>query len=363
MDRQYSGNETHPVRETSYSTDGSDISPIELINVVLRNRRLFVLIPLIIFIFVEGYTFIQPRTYSSSCSFVPQSSPNQSSLTTTLAAQFGVSVPAGDAGQTPEFYADLIISREILSDLIDTTYVYHDDNDEAMNASLSELLEIKGESEEIVREKTIQVLGKLLSVSTDLQTGLVNLSVQSKWPAVSQRIAQYILDLVNQFNLATRKTQATAERIFTESRLEEVAGELRESEDALQDFLQTNRQWEVSPELAFVHDRLTREVIMRQQIFTTLSQAYEQARIDEVRDTPVITIVEKPETPVMPGRRRMILKGILAIMVGGMLGLFIVFGREFMTRVQQQETAQFAEYKRLKQETFQDMKNPLRLLK
>jgi hypothetical protein len=31
-----------------------------------------------------------------------------------------------------------------------------------------------------------------------------------------------------------------------------------------------------------------------------LAQAYEQSKMDEVRDTPVITIIQPPETPLMP---------------------------------------------------------------
>lgn len=359
IERQDIGNETHPIGKT-YSHPGSDeISLIELVNVVLKNRRLVVLTPLIIFVLVVGYTFIQSRTYSSSSSFMPQSSSSQRSLTTNLAAQFGISVPAGEAGQTPKFYADLITSREILKDLADNTYVYHDD-EEPVQATLPALFKIRDENEELVREKTIQVLEELISVSTDRETGLVTLTVKTKWAEVSQGIAQDILDLVNQFNLTTRQTQATAEREFIEDRLEEVEKELRDSEDALQDFLQKNRQWQESPELEFIHDRLYREVTMRQQVFTTLNQAYEQARIDEVRDTPIITIVERPEVPVLPNRRRLTLKGILALIVGGMLGIFGAFGREFMVRGRQQEANEFTEFEKLKKETLQDLWHPWR---
>jgi len=362
MERQDIGNETRPIGDTYSPPGGDEISLIELVNVVLKNRRLAVLTPLIIFFLVVGYTFIQSRTYSSSSSFMPQSSSSQRSLTTDLAAQFGISLPAGEAGQTPQFYADLITSREILKDLIYNTYVYYDD-EETVQVSLPELLKIKGESEELVREKTIQVLKKLISVSTDRETGLVTLTVQTKWAKVSQGITQDILDLVNQFNLTTRQTQATAEREFIEDRLEELEKELRDSEDALQDFLQKNRQWQESPELEFIHDRLYREVTMRQQVFTTLNQAYEQARIDEVRDTPVITVVEKPEDPVLPDRRRLLLKGILSLMVGSMLGILGALGREFMVRGRQQEANDFTEFEKLKKEILQDLRHPWRLFR
>jgi len=93
----------------------------------------------------------------------------------------------------------------------------------------------------------------------------------------------------------TRQSQAAAERGFTEERMAEAQEELRAAENELQRFLQNNRQFQNSPELVFQHDRLQRRVAMRQQVYTSLVQSYEQARIDEVPNTPVITVVEYAE--------------------------------------------------------------------
>jgi uncharacterized protein involved in exopolysaccharide biosynthesis len=345
-----------------YPPGTDEISLIELINVVLKNRRLVVLVPLVVFVLVVAYTFLQPRTYTASASFVPQTSSGQRSLTSSLAAQFGVALPTGEAGQSPAFYADLITSREVVPHLVDSTYTFFN-REEMVTASLAELLEIQGKTPERIREETIRALQELISVSTDRETGLVTFSVKTEWADLSRQLAEAVLERVNLFNLQTRQSQATAERRFTEGRLHEVEGDLRKAEDALQEFLQKNRQWQGSPELEFVHDRLYREVTMRQQIFTTLTQAYEQARIDEVRDTPVITVIERAESPVLPDRRRLLLKGILALMVGGMLGIFGAFGQEFMNRGRQQEADQFAEFEKLKKETWVDLKRPWRLLR
>ncbi len=46
----------------------------------------------------------------------------------------------------------------------------------------------------------------------------------------------------------------------------------------------------------FEHDRLERPVSMRQELVTAMAQAYEQARVDEVRNTPVITVIDQPES-------------------------------------------------------------------
>jgi uncharacterized protein involved in exopolysaccharide biosynthesis len=77
--------------------------------------------------------------------------------------------------------------------------------------------------------------------------------------------------------------------------------------------------------LSFVYDRLVNNVTLRQQIYTSVAQAYEQARIDEVRDTPVITVVEAPLLPAKPDPRpffRMLVAGLLiALVVARVLGV------------------------------------------
>ncbi|MFC1543922.1 Wzz/FepE/Etk N-terminal domain-containing protein [Gemmatimonadota bacterium] len=358
-DEQQVSKSVQPMYEYA-ATD--EISLIELINVVLKNRRLVVVVPAIVFILVVGYTFLQPRTYSASASFTPQTSSGQRSLSSSLAAQFGFAIPGSEASQSPQFYADLLKSREILRPLLDPVYIFESGGIQ-IQGTLPELLEIENDDLGLVREVTLRTLGELVSVSTDRETGLVSFSVKTWWPELSSRICKDLLDQLNRFNVETRQSQATAQRRFVEARLDVVRDSLRTAEDALQEFLQKNRQWQGAPELEFIHDRLQREVTMRQQIFTSLNQAYEQARIDEVRDTPVLTVVERPEAPVLPDRRRLLLKGILALMVGAMLGVFGAFGREFMQRGRQQESDEFAEYERLKKETLRDLRRPWRLLK
>ena len=132
------------------------------------------------------------------------------------------------------------------------------------------------------------------------KTGVVELEVTAGNPGLAQEINQRLIDLVNEFNLRTRQSQAANERAFTERRLEEVRQELRATEDGLQSFLQRNRDYTNSPALTFQVERLQREVSMRQEVFTTLAQEFQQAKIEEVRDTPVITVVEAPSLRSVP---------------------------------------------------------------
>lgn len=345
-----------------YQLEADDIFMMEFINITLKNRRPIIIFSLLVSFLLVSYILLQPRTYTAFTSFIPQVGSGQQSLTSSIAAQFGVSIPLIDkGGQSLAFYADLIQSREVTRQLVDSTYTFFS-GEERVSATLSVLLKIREKIPALEREKAILKTEDLISVSTDQATGLVTFSVKTEWADLSGQIALTILELVNKFNLKTRQSQATAERRFVEERLREVEIDLRNAEDAQQDFLQKNRQWQSSPELGFIHDRLQRKVTMRQQIFTTLTQVYEQARIDEVRDTPVITIIERVETPVLPDRRRLKLKAFISLIVGAMIGIFVALGREYLIRGHQQGFNEFSEFENLKKETLQDIRKPWRLL-
>jgi uncharacterized protein involved in exopolysaccharide biosynthesis len=121
--------------------------------------------------------------------------------------------------------------------------------------------------------------------------------------------------MLNDYNLQSLQSQAAAERRFTEARLDEARAALRGAEDALERFLEENRQY-TSPPLALERERIQRDVMLQQQIVMGLAQHYEDARIREVRNTPVITIVEEPALPVFPDPRGtlrlLILSGVLS---------------------------------------------------
>lgn len=185
---------------------------------------------------------------------------------------------------------------------------------------------------------------------------MVEVSVQTPWPGLSEILAGRILELVNDFNLQTRQSQAAAEREFVEGRLAVAQDSLRAAEERLADFLEGNRQWSNSPELGFQHDRLQRQVAMRQEVYTSLAEAYEQARIAEVRNTPVITVVEPPERPVKADSRRGLLKLALGVVLGGMLGVFVAFGQEYMARARSEEDQEYREFSGLWAQTWADVK-------
>jgi uncharacterized protein involved in exopolysaccharide biosynthesis len=307
-----------------------EISLWEVLAVLLRRRGTIVLTTIFTIAAAVGLTLLQEDTYTTQASFRPQGSDASASELMALASQFGVRVPGRSNEEvSPAFYADLLASREILLRVASRDF----DVRGVGSTSLADLFEIDEDTEELRLEEAIETLrDDVVSISTGRETGIVTVEVRTKWPDLSQEIAQRLLDEIARFNLHTRQSQAAAERVFIQERVDSARSALLAAESAMQAFLQANRQWENSPDLTFQHDRLERDITLRQQVYTTLVQSFEQARISEVRDTPVITVLQAPFLPPGPDERRLLLMIALGVVLGGMAGVVLAFIVEAMKR-------------------------------
>jgi uncharacterized protein involved in exopolysaccharide biosynthesis len=158
----------------------------------------------------------------------------------------------------------------------------------------------------------------------DHSTGIVTLMVKARDPQLAAAIANRMHDILNSFNLERRQSQSREQARFTKERLAQAEAELRQAESAQLRFLQRNREYTGSPLLEFEHSRLRRAVDLKQEVYTSLAKGYEEARIAEVRDTPVITTID---TAVAPDRRsspRPVLNGVIGFLMGGVLAFGLI---------------------------------------
>jgi len=270
--------------------------------------------------------FVQTPMYMSTGSFLPQARRSQTNLPA-VAAQLGLSISNGEANQSPQFYVDLLKSREILKPVVRASYAFAS-RGKRLVGTLPEIYGVDAPRSEGGVEEAMKRLDRNMSAAASAKTGVVSVSVKTPWPVLSGQLLQRILEEVNTFNLESRQNQATAERRFSEERLVASQSELRAAEERLQNFLEDNREWRSSPKLTFEQDRLAREIGTRQQVYTTIAQMYEQARMDEVRNTPLITIVEKPNVPLKPESRHLLRNAAFAVFIALLIALLAAFASE-----------------------------------
>ncbi len=295
------------------------VSLLLIVALLLRERR--AIIVAVCFAVAASLVFVllKARTYTTSFSFVPQAAqdPSRAGLAS-LAGQFGVSVGAAAGGaQSPQLYADLLRTSEALEPIARDSFPLATGGP---RVPLAQFFKVSGDGSAVLTERTVKALRARISSSVALRTtGMVSVTVTTQDPAVSLAIAGRLLKGINDFNLSTRRSQAGEERRFTEGRLVEARRTLRTAEDALQAFLVANRQYSNSPQLEFERNRLERDLGMKQQVVTGLAQSFEEARIREVRDTPVISVIERPREAALPDPRG----GLIIMAAGSALGVLL----------------------------------------
>ncbi len=295
---------------------------LSLVNLVLRNITFVLGLGVLFLAGAVAMTIGQPTTYTAIASFVSSGS-SQSPGISGIAAQFGFSMPGSQGSQSPAFLADLVKSRVILGAVADATYNYPSERGPVTGT----LIDIYQKDKSIPlaqrRDRTIASLRGSITSIFSAKTGVVEVSVTVTSPVLAYQLVTRLADEVNRFNYEMRQSRATFERKFTEPRLNEVTAELRAAESRLQDFLQHNREYRASPELTFQQERLNRDVQFRQQVQVSLAQALEQAKLEQLRDTPVTTFVERPEVPAQPNPRGRVTKWVFAFLLGSGMGALL----------------------------------------
>jgi uncharacterized protein involved in exopolysaccharide biosynthesis len=291
-------------------TEPTGLSFLGLVNVVLRRRAwvLWCVVGLEIILLVVA--LLRPLRYTTVTAFMPEG--QRTSGVSSLAAQFGVNVANTDGLSSPQFYPELVRSPQFLGAVVDSTYT---DASSPTKRSLIDIYGIAGADARVKRAGAVEKLAGNITVSVAPRTGIVTIGVTADRPELAQEIAARILSEITRFNQYTRQSRAAAEKRFVERRLSEVRDSLRIAEDRLERFLQGNRDFKTSPTIAFQHARLERAVESQQVLLATLAPSYEQAKIEEVRDTPVLTLLRRPEAPVYPDPR-----GRFRLMVVGLFG-------------------------------------------
>ena len=278
---------------------GSAGSLVMVAATLLRRWRALVVVPLVCSAVALAWTVLSQQ-YVARSSFRPESGSGQGAPITALAAQFGVTLTPGEAAISLDFYRKLVRSRPILSAVLTTPYRVSTgpERSDSLVGTLLQLYDVRGKSEADRLDRGYKRLLRDVTVDLDRPAGTIDIATVAPWSDLAAQINRRILGLVNEFNVKTRSSGAAARREFAHQRMIEAGAELRTAEDDVLVFTERNRRYQDSPELVFARDRLVRQVSLRQQVYTTLATAYEQARVDAVKDTPVITVIEQPEGSV-----------------------------------------------------------------
>jgi uncharacterized protein involved in exopolysaccharide biosynthesis len=159
-------------------------------------------------------------------------------------------------------------------------------------------------------DEALRRLARRVYVALDDRANVFSLEVRMPSRSVADAAITRGVELLTEFDTQVRRSRASVYRRFVEERADSARRELAAAEDSLTAFLAQNRTYEQSPHLRLAYQRLDRRVALRQEVFLTLTRALEQARLDELREAPVLTVVDPPRVRwrrVEPRRRQVVL--------------------------------------------------------
>jgi len=332
---------------------GSDETIVGAINILLRYRRLVVALSVLGGLLSLLIALLLPPTYVAITTFVPDVGSAQNRLAgglaglsglAGLAGQLGVSL-GGDASRSPRFYADVARSREVLERVLLTQLPSRGSPSDS--ASLLAIMRVQGRDSIDRLQRGTKKLARNVTAQVNNQTGIVELRIETKDPMLSALVADRFVALLNEFNAHTRQTRARERRRFVEERVTDGEHSLRQTEDELRQFYEKNRSWQQAPQLVFEEGRLRRQVDVQQELYLTLRREYEAARIEEVNDTPTITVIDRATPPRRRSKPNVLLFTTLGLCVGGLVSILFAFAREYASQLRLANTAGYKEFRRL----------------
>lgn len=286
--------------------------------------------------FVVGFTIlggavatatvlILPSYYRSTAAFEAEATP-QNQLAGALgglASQIG-NLSLGSPQNSPQFFADLLTTDAVLGRVAQAKYPYL-----GSVLPLPTIYRFDDEPPAARDFHTVKMLRNAISLDVNTRTNVVRFSVEARTPQLAQALAETTLADLNQANVELRRARAAAEREFTVDRATAARLGLDSAEQALALFYQRNRSISSSPDLQMEEARLKRGVDMAQQVYVQLRMQAEQAGLQEVRNTPTVSIIDPPLVPVKrsrPNRR-------LAVALGLLIGLSLALTRLLISSV------------------------------
>lgn len=302
------------------------IDPVEALAVIWKRRKFIAYFVGAVTLLSVIVSLLLPPYYRSTATILPETQTNKlSSLggLSDLAALAGVNV--GGEGSLIKLYPTIIKSESVLKDVIYARYRTLEYPD---SVNLIQYWDIKEKKPGGAYEDALKVLRDELDVSMDVKTNIITMFIETKEPRLSADILNSIVEQLDRFVLTKRTTTASEQRKFIEGRLAEVKGDLTRSEDALKDFRERNTQVR-SPQLLLEQGRLERDLQINNTLFIELKKQYEIAKIEEVKNMPVISVLDLARPAVYKDRPKRSVIVIATFFLTFLLALTYVVGEKY----------------------------------
>ncbi|MBI3586880.1 MAG: hypothetical protein HY088_07115 [Ignavibacteriales bacterium] len=277
-----------------------------IVQQVWKRRKLIVMFVVMTTFFAAGIILFVPNKYVAEVTILPELEKNK------LMGFSGISDLAGltglNVGDAPvaKLYPMIIKSARILDEVIYKKYKTSSLSD---SVSLVQFWNINNGTEDEKFENALKHLQAAMEIEFDSRLGTMRMKVEMEEPKLAADVANSITAELDLYTRIKRRTSVTAQREFIEQRLAEVTQTLRVAEDSIKNFREKNRRIIDSPQLIIEQGRLERALQINSTVFIELKKQIEIAKIEEIKNIPVINILDAARVPVQkssPNRRSVV---------------------------------------------------------
>tara|TARA_Y100000996_G_C22450933_1_gene613824 strand:- start:106 stop:939 length:834 start_codon:yes stop_codon:yes gene_type:complete len=182
--------------------------------------------------------------------------------------------------------------------LITLPEILKTDSSNILENSLSIFFKNSGKSPESIKYNTIKKFkDERLQINYDRRTNITSISVELEDPKVASQVAELFYIELSSFINETINKGARIKQNFLNERIDSIELELLSSEKNLEDFLNENKSFQNSPKLLQDYNRLQRDVKLKETAFLLLKNELEIAKVDEVKNTLKLVMIDKPSVP------------------------------------------------------------------
>lgn len=184
-------------------------------------------------------------------------------------------------------------------------------------------------------KKLMELLSAQLSLEVNDKDGYVSISARMPEARPAAEMVQRAQILLQEAITDIKIKKAKDQMVFVEERYAEKEAAFTAAQNKLASFRDQNKN--VSTAMAQTQmERLQSEFSMASSVYTELAKQLETQKIQVKEDTPVFTIIEPVVVPFERSKPKRAMILIIWTFLGGIVGVGMVFGKQFLGSVKEQ---------------------------
>ena len=297
--------------------------------IIKKRIKLIIVITLLSISFAIVYLFfIAQPVYLTTAKLLPTGEDNSLSNIQGLASQFGLALPfqSGSNLSFSDIYPEIVKSRQLTGIVLEKKFNTRKfGQNQLLKNILSRQYRLDKYDVDERFKRSSEILQDNIKVSKARLTSIVTLEVRGLEPEFAVDLANTIISESDKLQREFKTHQISDKRSFIEERIKDVKKDLESAQEDLKEFRERNRQVQYSPALLLEEERLTTEMDVKKEIFSTLKQQFELAKIEEVEEGATVQILDKPVAPYEKSSPKIFLSIFLSIFIGFGLSVVIAY--------------------------------------